>query len=171
MMHNQIIKYFSIFFLIIYVSFVGASGTSYNSLLKYDKVTSCLTKSAVCRSIVYGVVSIFDYDLAEYVYGEQAEGMRNMAQGLGNLVWDAGGSIGYMNTQKLYPEFAKEVYGEQYEGFKDALTSMSGGEGQSAAYRTGYVGSQLAVFYLLGKYGNKQIGGNSVAPKNTLPLE
>ena len=114
-------------------------------------------------SLGYGAVSIFDYELAEIIYGEQAHGLRNFGYGMGSLAWNVGGGIGYAVTWGIDPDYARDVYGEQTEGLQEAAISMSGGEGQSSYYRTGYVGSQIAAVYLLGKYGNKPVGENPLS--------
>lgn len=114
-------------------------------------------------SLGYGAVGIFDYELAESIYGQQAEGLRNFGYGVGALLWDIGGGVGYAVTWGIDPEYARSVYGEQTEGLQEAAIAMSGGEGRSGAYRTGYVGSQIAAVYLLGKYGNQPIGPKPVA--------
>ena len=67
------------------------------------------------------------------------------------------------------PEYAGRVYGTQVTGLSNALIGMSGGEGKSAAYRTGYVGSQFAAIYLTGKYADKPINFKS-APKISNPV-
>ena len=109
-------------------------------------------------SLGYGAVSIFDYELAERIYGSQAAGLRNSAYGMARLVWDAGGGIGYgLSYYGVSPEYASRIYGAQWNGLQDAGTALSGGEGRSAAFRTGYVGSQLAAIYFTGKYGNEPI--------------
>jgi hypothetical protein len=120
-------------------------------------------------SLGYGAVSIFDYELAEAIYGNQAQGLRNFGYGMGGLAWNVGGGIGYAVTWGIDPEYARNVYGEQTAGLQEAAIAMSGGEGQSGAFRTGYVGSQIAAVYLLGKYGNQPIGAKSV-PSNWNPL-
>ena len=109
-------------------------------------------------SLGYGVVSIFDYELAEVIYGEQALGLRNVGYGAGSLVWNIGGGIGYAVTWGIDHEYARDVYGEQTEGLQEAAILLSGGEDKSWAYRTGYAGSQIAAIYLTGKAGNTSIG-------------
>jgi len=117
-------------------------------------------------SLGYGGLSLYDYELAEWVFGDQAAGLRNTAYGLGNLVWDAGGSLGYALAWGIVDrEYASDVYGGQLAGLQMAGIAMSGGEGRSGYYRTGYIGSQIAAVYLLGKIGNKPIGG---APAQTV---
>ena len=109
-------------------------------------------------SLGYGAVSLFDYDLAEWIYGDQAERLRNTAYGIGNLTWDVGGSLGYAITWGIDSEYASDVYGGQLAGLQDAAVAMSGGEDRSWAYRSGYVGSQIAALYLLGRLGNQPMG-------------
>jgi len=113
-------------------------------------------------SLGYGAVSLFDYDLAEWIYGEQAAGLRNMAYGLGHLTWDVGGSLGYAITWGVDSEYASDVYGGQLAGLQEAAVAMIGGEGQSGAYRAGYVGSQIAALYLLGRFGSQSVGSAAV---------
>ena len=119
-------------------------------------------------SLGYGAVSIFDYEFAEIIYGEQAQGLRNFGHGMGSLAWNVGGGIGYAITWGIDTDYARDVYGEQAKGLQEAAISMSGGEGRSGYYRTGYVGSQIAAVYLLGKYGNQPIGAKSVTPSPTI---
>ena len=111
-------------------------------------------------SLGYGAVGLFNYELAEEIYGDQAQGMRDFAYGVGDLVWDTGGTIAYGYTSMYSPDLADDIYGGQREGFINTAQNMTGGDDASGAYRAGYVATGLLTAY----------AGNKVAQVANKPI-
>ena len=115
----------------------------------------------------YGITSLASYGAAETLFGPQRQGLGNTVTGLGQMVGDVANAGGYAVASTFDPDTAYNAYGESMHNLGLVGDQLTGG-GNSAGYRVGYTGLNVASLYLGGQIG--QLGRGGRLAKITVPV-
>jgi len=92
-------------------------------------------------------------DAAERYYGQQARGMFNTIAGTTQIAYDASSFAVFAALTAWLPDETAQAYGPSIDWLSGVLNQMTGGEGNSTAYRTTYTLLNAATFMLGGEVG------------------
>jgi RHS repeat-associated protein len=107
-------------------------------------------------ALAYSLTSSFAPDWSYRTFGDNAAGFGNTVAGIWNTGNDISGAGLYATTSSFAPDWAYQNFGSSMENLGQVGTAMSGGDGNSTAYRAGY--TTIGVFSLLAGGELGQVG-------------
>ncbi|HYG36918.1 MAG TPA: RHS repeat-associated core domain-containing protein, partial [Clostridia bacterium] len=97
----------------------------------------------VLGAVAYNQVSRVSPQMAQMLFGPQAEAFNQTVLGLGQLGWDLANGVAYKAIAPFAAEYAQEAYGANLQRLNQMLLNATGGGDVGAAERTTYTLTQL----------------------------